>query len=230
MKKLALLAVLLLLGAGSCRAEGDWEELSDENGIRVWRRETDGSPIVALRGEAVIDAPLARVASVLDDTPRQVEWACNTVEAKVVRAISPTERIVYNLTHAPWPVADRDFVFHAVVTPDRKERTLTYELHSVEDKGMPPDEDKAVRGELIDSRYVLKELEGGKTRLTVTIQADPKGSVPKWVVNLAQKAWPRETIEGLRAQCAKADVKDLALANEWLDGTVAALASSTDQH
>ncbi len=44
--------------------------------------------------------------------------------------------------------------------------------------------------------------------MIVEIHADPKGSVPKWLVNLFQKGWPRNTIEGIRKQAAKADVKE----------------------
>lgn len=227
MKKLALLAlVALLLGGAACRAQNDWEELSDEDGIKVYRRDVDGSPIVALKGEAIIEAPLGKVASVLDDTPRKLEWVCNRVEAKNVRVISPTQRVEYNHTSAPWPIKDRDFVFHAEIKVCKAAKTLTYELRSVEDPLMPVDEEKAVRGELLASSYLLKELPGNRTQLTVEIQADPKGSVPKWVVNLFQKSWPRKTIEGIRAQCKKEDVKELAAVKDWLEG-VAPVASST---
>ena len=225
MKRFAFLGILLLVGVGICRADNDWEELSDEDGIKVWKRDVPGSPIVALKGEAIVEAPVAKVASVLDDNSRDGEWVCSLVEAKVLRQISPTARIEYNHTHAPWPIKDRDFVFHAEVKADTSAKTLTYELRSIEDKLMPEDEDKAVRGELIDSRYILK-ADGNRTRLVVIIQADPRGSVPKWLVNLFQRAWPRETIEGIRAQCAKADVKELAAATAWLESGTAPVTSA----
>ena len=227
MKKLLLLGVLLVGGATLCLAQNDWELLNDEDGIKVWRRDVENSPIVALKGEAVIDAPIAKVANVLDDTSRKPEWVCNGVEAKNVRIISPTERIEYNHTTAPWPVSDRDFVFHAQVKADRKAKTLVFELKSVVDPAMPVDESKAVRGELLDSSYTLTQLDAKHTRLVVEIQADPKGSVPKWVVNLFQKSWPRKTIEGIRAQCAKSDVKELALAKELLETPRYAIAAVT---
>ncbi len=228
MKKLAFLAVLLLLASTSFGDEA-WEQLSDEDGIKVWRREVEGSPVVAFRGEAVMNASLAKVASVLDDTKRKGEWVCNLLEAKDVKIISPLERIEYNRTDAPWPISDRDFVFKADVKLDKKAKTLYVHIKSTTDPSCPVDEDKAVRGELLDSKYTLVQLEDGRTRVTVEIQVDPKGSVPKWVVNWAQKGWPRKSLEGIRGQCAKSDVPELALVKDWLAAdeqtAIAAIAS-----
>jgi hypothetical protein len=227
MKKLLLLGVLLVGGATICLAQNDWELLNDEDGIKVWRRDVENSPIVALKGEAIIDAPIAKVANVLDDTTRKTEWVCNGIEAKNIRTISPTERVEYNVTSAPWPIRNRDFVFHAQMKCDRTAKTLVFELRSVNDPLMPVDENKAVRGELLDSSYTLTQLDAKHTRLVVEIQADPKGSVPKWVVNLFQKSWPRKTIEGIRAQCAKGDVGELALATQLLAPPQYAIAAVT---
>jgi hypothetical protein len=232
MKKLAFLSLLLLLGVSTCLGGNSWEELSNEDGIKVWRREVEGSPVVAFRGETIIDASLAKVANVLDDTPRKGEWVCNLLEAKNVRMISTMERVEYNRTSAPWPIKDRDFVFRADVKVDKKAKAITILIKSVTDPLMPVDEDKAVRGELLDSSYVLTSLGDNKTRVVVEIQVDPKGSVPKWVVNWAQKGWPRKTLDGIRGQCAKSDVKELALVKEWLSAdepqvAVAAISSQT---
>ena len=65
-----------------------------------------------------------------------------------------------------------------------------------------------VRGELIDSSFTLQQLGPKKTRFICEIHADPKGAIPKWVVNLFQKSWPYDTITGLRQQLKKADIKE----------------------
>jgi hypothetical protein len=44
------------------------------------------------------------------------------------------------------------------------------------------------------------------------------GSIPSSLVNLFQKSWPRETIQGIRRQVKKSDVADVA--------SIAALASA----
>src|SRR5262249_53461672 len=111
---------LLVLGAATALGGDAWEEVSSDDGIKVWRREVEGSPVVAVKGEALIAAPLAKIASVLDDTSRAKEWVCALAEARVLRVVSPTERVEYDRLEAPWPVSDRDFVFRSVMKFDEK--------------------------------------------------------------------------------------------------------------
>ena len=49
--------------------------------------------------------------------------------------------------------------------------------------------------------------EGKRTRLTIEVDADPKGALPPFVVNFFQKDWSRDTIKGIRKQTKKADLK-----------------------
>ncbi|HTL12902.1 MAG TPA: START domain-containing protein [Bdellovibrionota bacterium] len=184
----------------------DWEKQDQDNGIITYHKEIPGSDIVAFRGEGMIDAPIAKVANILIDTPRKMEWVAKIAEAKDVRNIGPYERIEYNHTSSGFfLVKDRDFVFHAKADFDDAHKAMIFSLSSVKDALMP--ERGPVRGELTGSRYILTSKENGtKTYVEVEINADPKGDVPKWLVNLFQKSWPRTTLENMRKQAAKKDV------------------------
>jgi hypothetical protein len=188
----------------------EWEEISNDDGVLVHSKEVPGSDVIAFRGEGIINAPLAKVAEIMIDTPRKLEWVAKIAGAKDVRPIGPLERIEYNHTSSGFfLVRDRDFVFHAKGEVDCKNQKLTFRLKSVEEPAAP--ETDKVRGSLNASEYRFTALDGGKkTHMIVEIHADPKGSVPKWLVNLFQKSWPRNTIEGIRKQAAKPDVKENA--------------------
>ena len=124
----------------------------------------------------------------------------------VIKQITSMERIEYNHTGTPFIIRDRDFLFHAKAELRKDIKKMYFWLNSVNDPAMP-ESDCCVRGELKRGVYVLTALDGGKkTNIIVEIHADPKGSVPKWIVNLFQKKWPRKTLNGIRAQCAKPDV------------------------
>jgi hypothetical protein len=91
-----------------------------------------------------------------------------------------------------------------------------------------PEQDCCVRGEITNSSYKLEVLgDGSKTRVTVQIMADPKGSVPKWIVNLIQKSWPRTTLQRLAAQSAKADVVEHAYYRQLFEQAQAAHGKTT---
>ncbi len=193
--------------ADTTLSETGWEELGNEDGIQTWRKEVEGSPVVAFKGRAVIDAPIAKVANVLYDTSRKLEWVAKIKESKDIRYMTKIERVEYNHTGTPWPLKDRDFVFHGRAELDRAKQTMIFRIKSVEDAAAP-EQQCCIRAQLHSSNYTLKGMDGGtKTELTVEIHADPMGKVPKWVVNLFQKGWPRTTLENIQKQVRKPDVK-----------------------
>ena len=80
--------------------------------------------------------------------------------------------------------------------------TLMSEMVPLEMMGST-EETVGVRAELVNSLYRLTDMEGGKTRVEVEIQTDPKGWMPIWLVNLVQKDWPLETLNGMRGELSK---------------------------
>ncbi len=183
-----------------------WHVLSNADGVLVLSRDVPGSRLVAFRGETLVPAGMARVAAVLADAPRHVEWISRLRESRILRESSPTDRVEYNHTAAPWPTRDRDFVIRSEASWDAATETLTIRMRSVQDPLQPP-RPGIIRADLKESLFTLRPKHGGRsTFVTVEIQADPKGLVPAWVVNLVQKGWPRQTLLGLRRQAAKPDV------------------------
>lgn len=211
-RRAALFCVLLsgsLLGASSAPKVPPWEKFGEDDGIAVYRREVPGSPVIALRGEGEVDAPILRVASVLVDTARAPEWIASLAEAKVVRKLSDDELIQWDHIATPVILKDRDFVFDIKLSLNAKDKVVSLDYHSVYDSGAPKTD--YVRGEFTYGTFTLTSIEGGKkTHILCEVLADPKGSVAKWLVNLFQKDWPHKTIESLRKQVAKPNVLDQA--------------------
>jgi hypothetical protein len=184
-----------------------WEKIGDDEGVAVYRREVPGSPLIAFKGDGVIDASILRVSSVLVDSSRATEWIDSLKEARIVRQVSETETIHYDHVGTPIVMKDRDFVSDVKLEFDPAKKTVSLKIQSVTDPLAP--QTSYVRGELLHSSFVLTSMDHGtKTRVVAEIHADPKGSVAKWIVNLFQKKWPRNTITRLRAQVAKPDIRE----------------------
>jgi len=184
-----------------------WEKIGDDDGIAVYKRDVPGSPLVAFKGEGIINASILRVASVLVDSKRATEWIDRLVEARDIRMISETESIHYDHVATPIVMKDRDFVSDVKLEFTPAEKKMMLKIHAVTDPAAP--QTSYVRGELLHSAFILTSIEHGtKTRVVAEIHADPKGSVAKWIVNLFQRSWPHNTITRLRAQVAKPDIKD----------------------
>jgi hypothetical protein len=201
-------APMPISGAGGVRAAGRarrWIKTSDKNGILTFKREVRASPIIALRGEGLVDAPIVRVASVLLDYDRATEWVDSLEEVRVVRMLSPNEFIEYDHVGTP-PIimVDRDFVCRGRVDVDLQEKSLTMNLWPASDPAAPVG--RYIRGTLRGYWKLKAVANGTKTYVTTEMHGDPKGSVAKWLVNLFQKGWPRNTLQSLREQVAKRDI------------------------
>jgi hypothetical protein len=206
------------VGSGLAYADSPsskWEQFDEEDGIKMYRHDVAGSAIVALRGEGFVAAPITRVASVLVDRKRSTEWIDRLVKTKLLRQISDTESVEWDHIKTPTPLKDRDFVFKTTITTDPAKKKVVFSYYSVTDP-LAPETDDYVRGTFKAGKFELtmatrKNRDGTTTRGTIVnaeVEVDPRGSVPKFIVNMVQKSWPHQTLTALRKQVAKPDIKD----------------------
>ena len=214
---LSLLTAVALASAAQADSptKPRWEQFDEEDGIRMYRRDVPGSDIVALRGEGFVAAPITRVASVLIDRKRSTEWIDRLVKTKLIRQISDTESVEWDHIKTPTPLKDRDFVFRTSISTDATKKRVTFNYSSVTDP-LAPEMDDYVRGTFRGGKFELtmatrKNADGTVTKGTIVnaeVEVDPRGSVPKFIVNMVQKSWPHTTLTALRKQVAKPDIKE----------------------
>lgn len=198
----ALLLLAILLPA-TARA-GDWVKVKTSQGITVSKRET-GGPVVAFRGEGDVDAPLDAVATVIFDNTRATEWIADLKASRIVRWTGKDEFLEYDHAGMPPPFSDRDFVSSVKLETDRENQIVIFRYSPAIDEAVPPVK-KYVRGELSSTVFTLTRLDDGHTHVIAEVQCDPKGYVPKWIVNWVQSEWPETTFKNLRRQVAKKDI------------------------
>jgi hypothetical protein len=198
----------LLFVSAPASAAGVWEKIDEADGIKVFRKEVPGSPLVAFRGEGMISAPLEKLLWVLADNAHRTEWVDRLKKSVVLQTNGSYEYIVYQHFGLPFPISDRDYVYRGKATRD-KNGVVTLDISSVTHPKAPAT--VGVRANVIGSRYVLTPKGPDKTYVVVEIHTDPKGAIPTWLVNLIQKSWPMKTLQNMRTQVAKPFVKRLEL-------------------
>lgn len=198
--------VLTLLAASAplrADAPSGWEKISDHDGIVVYMRDLAGSDVISLRGEATVDATVANIVVTMADNKTAAEWMPMVKERRDLEAISATERL--ELTHIgmPFPMSDRYFINRGK-REDLDDGKVKLSVRSVDNPDAKYlDEDK-VLGVLHTSEFLLVPVDGGqRTHITLEVNSDPKGLIPKWLVNTAQKSWPRKFFTGLASQLEK---------------------------
>lgn len=198
LKTLFFIILLTLNAYGS--PDRNWEFQTEKNGISVYKAFMPGTKIAGARGEAIIKSPMNRILFVLSDVENAGQWIDRLTVSKVLERNGLLETVVYQEFSLPWPISDRNFVFRGKAHKEDDGRVVI-ELKSEDNKLAPPS--KGVRGELIESKYVLTPISETETKLEVEIFADPKGAIPTWLINLIQKSWPIKTIGAIRIQVAK---------------------------
>lgn len=207
----------------------DWKKCSAAEGLSLYWSKIEGSQVIAFRGEGIVDAPIEKVASIIIDTTRSTEWIDSLVSSKVVREISPTEFIEYDHAGIPFPfdtlMADRDFVSHVTVTADPQAKRVVVTYKRAEDDLAPPLK-KYVRGTMICEFKMVPMSLSDETYVEAEIHCDPKGGVPKWMVNFFQQGWPQTTFERLRKQAQKPDIRILPVVTALLEQPAIKLAKN----
>lgn len=110
----------------------------------------------------------------------------------------------------PFFLKDRDFTSRVTLEFDQEKTRMKFTYRNASKADVPADLQKSigVRGDLNGTSYTLVSAEGGKsTFVSAEVHADPKGLIPKWLVNLFQRDWPVDTLDALRTQVAKPDVR-----------------------
>ena len=123
----------------------------------------------------------------------------NQVDAQVPREPPPLEiqnvydRIVYNRTDSPWPVWDRDVVVQTRGRIDVERKRIVIEMKSITDP-RKPEVEGVVRIPRLAGHYVLRYITEDLTEVEYQIDADPGGSLPSWLAELASRDLPYHTI------------------------------------
>ena len=196
------IAALFVLTAGP---EAGWDKVAESDGITVYTRERDNSPVRETKAVGMVDAPPPEVWKILRAYERFTERMPYTEEAKVL-ARSPGDKTIdfYSVVNVPL-VDRRDYVIRLVDESDwRGGQGFLKVTWSATDQGAPPPRKGVVRMSLNDGYWLLEPRENGtKTWCTYYLYTDPGGRLPKFVVNQANKGAVPDCIRALRKGVAK---------------------------
>lgn len=143
---------------------------------------------------------MPQIRAILDNAAHRKNWIPYLEQSIIRQVFSETEKLEYSHFSAPWPASDRDFVYRIRLT-HQDDKQLIYHMTS-ETSSLLPENDDMIRGELIESTYILTSLDKTKTEVELIYHADPKGWLPVWIINIIQKTLPYLILRNLREQAA----------------------------
>ncbi len=197
MLKRALTA--LLFSACLHAGPGGWTLLYEKAGFKAYEQK---GPPLAYKAEGTVDVPLAEVAAVLVDIPRQKEWVHRLAESRILEGDPVTHSVIYSRYALPWPAKDRDAVIESSVEEDINRGEVRVRFSTTTALAAPPRPD-CIRVPLSDGTFTLKDSGQGSTFVSYTIRLDPGGWLPVWIVRLFVRDAPLATLLAFKTQAMK---------------------------
>ena len=186
-----------------------WELAKEQDGIRVYTRKIEPSPIAESLGVITVDASLSAIATLIMDADQQQEWIDSVNESRLLQQVSDHEIYLYTVSRAPWPVSDRDTVVHTELFQDDRSRIVTIRSRAKPDF-IPPVEG-LLRIREVDSTWRLIPRPGRKVELCYRMHSDPGGQLPAWLVNSVVVNQPFNTLKKLAEMVRQPSYRDATL-------------------
>lgn len=195
-----LFAILSRLQSQPCKLK------IDQDSIKVYTCHTDTSLFKSIVAEFTLNATFDQLTRLVMNIPAYTRWQYNTVEADAIKIISDSEQIYHNVIKAPWPVADRDMVVRIKTSyhPDHRSLVITTESEA---KTIPK-KAGCVRVPSSFGRWMVTMKNKNQLHISYTMQIDPGGSVPAWLVNWACAQAPYQSFKNLKRILEKENQKN----------------------
>ena len=187
----------------------EWKLDRDKEGIKVYSSPYPESRIKALRVVCTVESTLSQLAAVLMDINNQDEWFYHT-KSSILKEVSPSELFYYSELSLPFPMSNRDFIEHIIISQNPVTRVMTMIVQNLPD--FIPAKKGVVRVLNSQCKWVVTPLTDKSLLVEFTLFADPAGSIPVWLVNAMSYYGPYETFKKLKNQLLKPEYQNVSLA------------------
>jgi len=176
----------------------EWEEVFNEDGIKVSQKNVEGSSIISFKGEVIAEKNIHELFTVLYDPDHKEDFLQNVIEFRTLKVLNDYEGISYVKVGNNLPFIDnRDVILYSKIVLRPKDKQIYVSTRN-SDLLLVPDYEGTVRIPKLRSSWLFEALSNTQTRVTYQNEVDPGGFIPKWIVNLASKRLPFGTLQKLR--------------------------------
>ena len=189
-----------------------WKEVKSEKGVKVWVKESDLN-IKMVKAQGIIETDIDTCIGLLYDREKRKEISKETTEFRLMETVSndPAIHIVYCYLKSPTALmSDRDC--YLLRTSKREGDIFTYAESSTVDgleektkDDIPANRSKnCIQYDVFIQGAVIKyNSDSNECLVTIIMQMDPKGWIPKWVTNGGGPEGSIKTFDMLRTKSLK---------------------------
>lgn len=201
MYKGLLFAIALFFFQYSGYAQTDWTLKKNKDGISIYTKTVSSLGLKGIRVKCSLPARLSQMVALIMDVDAGKEWVYGTRSSTLLKKISPSELYYYSEVDIPWPLSNRDFIAHLMVSQDPKTKVVT--INGPTEASYLPVKKNIVRVNHSNGKWVLTPVKSNLIQIDYTLEVDPGGAIPVWLVNLFATSGPTETFKKMKTQIQK---------------------------
>lgn len=188
---------MFFLAIHSVNGQKKWVLAKEKNGIKVFSRyNPTGNGLKELKTVTTFkNTKLSAIFSVFKDVDNCGQWTKDVIVSKVLLAVSEQENYEYYQVFVPWPMHNRDVVYHIKYYQDTVENALHLEAKCI--PNYIPEEEKVVRIKESFATWKFTPLKNGDLQVENYLFADPIG-LPAWAVNIFAIESPVKVMAALK--------------------------------
>ncbi|KAI2561696.1 StAR related lipid transfer domain containing 10 [Homo sapiens] len=170
-------------------------QVPDDQDFRSFRSECEAE----CRMECC-DVPAETLYDVLHDIEYRKKWDSNVIETFDIARLTVNADVGYYSWRCPKPLKNRDVITLRSWLPMGADYIIMN--YSVKHPKYPPRKD-LVRAVSIQTGYLIQSTGPKSCVITYLAQVDPKGSLPKWVVNKSSQFLAPKAMKKMYKACLK---------------------------
>lgn len=181
--------------------QADWTLKSAKNGLNIYTKTVSSSGLKGIRVKCTLPAKLSQIVALIMDVNAGKEWVYGTKSSFLLKRVSPSELYYYSEVDIPWPINNRDFIAHLTVSQDPQTKVVT--INGPTEANYLPAKPPIVRVSHSIGKWVLTPAKNNLVQIDYTLEVDPGGTIPVWLVNLFATSGPAETFKKMKEQVKK---------------------------
>ncbi|KAM6447753.1 START domain-containing protein 10 isoform 1-T1 [Liasis olivaceus] len=185
-----------------CNSEVGWNLTYHRSGIAVWIQMLEAEKSlhkIKCRMDCK-DISAETLYDVLHDIEYRKKWDTNVIETFDIGKLTVNADVGYYAWKCPKPLKNRDVITLRSWLPMGSDYIIMN--YSVKHPKYPPRKDM-VRAVSIQTGYLIQGKGAKNCSLTYLAQVDPRGSLPKWVVNKSSQFLAPKAMKKMYKACVK---------------------------
>jgi len=160
----------------------DWQLSKEESGVKLYTKMDQETGLRSIRGEGIVNAPAKKIMETALNVSEHTQWD-NTMEEGKLLESKNDYHVIYNVLKRIGFLTKRD-VLTVFSSFHEKDGTI-YAVGTSIDNLKQQENPMYVRANVRMAGWILKPLEEdpNSTHVTYILNCDPKGMIPKSLIN-----------------------------------------------